>query len=59
MNFVMITSPDAPDQSNNLRQVYSELFAPYVLRNPFYIPKRNIQCKVFEERLKSFCLGLK
>ncbi|CAG9318646.1 unnamed protein product [Blepharisma stoltei] len=51
LNFIMITDTNAPDQTSCLSYIYSNLFSPFVLRNPFYEPKKPISSAVFRQKL--------
>ena len=58
LNFIMITSHEMLDQTHSLKWIYSNLYSPYVLRNPFYEPKKPINSTVFKQKLEEHLLSL-
>ena len=58
LNFVMITSAEMLDQTHSLKWIYSTIYSPYVIRNPFYEPKRPITSAVFKLKLEEYLQSL-
>ncbi len=53
VKFFVIATPDADDLDRVLRTVY-ELYADYVVKNPFYEIDMPIKCDLFEQHLQTF-----
>lgn len=51
VKFVAIVRPDRPNVEGILRKIY-ELYADYVLKNPFYTPDMPIRCDRFDTALQ-------
>lgn len=58
LNFVMITPAEMLDQTHSLRWIYSTIYSPYVVRNPFYEPKKPINSNVFRQKLSEYLNSL-
>jgi len=52
VKFIVISDPKSPGMDIVLRKIY-ELYADYVLKNPFYSLEMPIRCELFNENLKS------
>jgi len=51
VKFILISDPKLPGMDAVLRKIY-ELYADYVLKNPFYSLEMPIRCELFTENLK-------
>jgi hypothetical protein len=58
LNFVMFSSPEMLDQTHSLKWIYSTIFITYVVRNPFYEPKKPINSAAFRQKLEEYLSGL-
>ena len=58
LNFVMFTSAEMLDQTHSLRWIYNTIYSPYVIRNPFYEPKKPINSTVFKLKLEEYLQSL-
>ena len=58
LNFVMFSSPELLDQTHSLKWIYSTIFTTYVVRNPFYEPKKPINSNAFRQKLEEYLAGL-
>lgn len=58
LNFVMFTHPDMMDQTHSLKWIYSTIYCTFVIRNPFYEPKKPITSVVFKQKLEEYLLTL-
>eukprot|EP00933_Yihiella_yeosuensis_P004635 TRINITY_DN10900_c0_g1_i1.p1 TRINITY_DN10900_c0_g1~~TRINITY_DN10900_c0_g1_i1.p1 ORF type:complete len:144 (-),score=2.19 TRINITY_DN10900_c0_g1_i1:355-786(-) len=53
--FVLTTDPSVPDQTECLRQIYSEIFVDCVIKNPLYRLGDDVSnCPVFLAKLHDF-----
>lgn len=52
LNFILLTEPNLPDQTQKLQHIYADLFSPLVLRNPFYEPMQPIRSSGFRQKIK-------
>lgn len=51
--FLLFTEPDQPNVDAIIRRIY-ELYADYVMKNPFYQIEMPIRCEVFDRRLGQY-----
>ena len=51
--FLLFTEPHQPNVDTIIRKVY-ELYADYVMKNPFYQLEMPIRCEAFERGLMSY-----
>ena len=51
--FLLITEPRQPNVDTVLRRMY-ELYADYVMKNPFYQLEMPIRCEEFDRNLGSY-----
>lgn len=51
--FLLFTEPQQPNVDNITRKIY-ELYADYVMKNPFYQMEMPIRCEAFERHLLSY-----
>jgi len=51
--FLLITEPGQPNVENIMRRVY-ELYADFVMKNPFYTVEMPIRCQKFEAALDTY-----
>ena len=58
LNFVMFTSAEMLDQTHSLKWIYSTIYSPYIVRSPFYEPKKQINSTVFKEKLDEYLRSL-
>ena len=58
IKFVLIAEPGAPSLDRVLRRIY-QLYADYVLKNPFYEFGLLIKCHLFDENLEALCRAYK
>jgi len=49
----LFTEPDQPNVDAIIRRIY-ELYADYVMKNPFYQIEMPIRCEVFDRRLGQY-----
>jgi hypothetical protein len=54
--FLLFTEPQQPNVERMLADVY-ELYADYVLKNPFYQPEMPVRCEAFDRRLVAYARG--
>jgi len=59
LNFILVTDSEIRDQTGALKYVYSNLYSPFVLRNPFYTPKQFITSGVFRSKLIEYLKSLR
>ena len=55
--FLLITEPRQPNVDTVLRRVY-ELYADYVMKNPFYQLEMPIRCEEFDRNLGSYAKSI-
>jgi hypothetical protein len=53
VKFLLLTEPGQPNVENIMRRVY-ELYADYVMKNPFYTIEMPIRCQKFEAALDTY-----
>ena len=58
LNFVMFSSPELLDQTHSLKWIYSTIFTTFVVRSPFYEPKKIINSNAFRQKLEEYLAGL-
>lgn len=51
--FLLFTEPNQPNVDTVARRVY-ELYADYVMKNPFYQMEMPVRCEVFDRRLVQY-----
>jgi trafficking protein particle complex subunit 4 len=51
--FLLMTEPGQPNVENIVKRVY-ELYADYVMKNPFYTVEMPIRCQKFEAALDTY-----
>ncbi len=56
MKFFVIATPDSDDIDRTLRSVY-EIYADFVLKNPFYESDMPIKCDLFDQGLTRLIKG--
>ncbi|KAK9831411.1 hypothetical protein WJX81_002615 [Elliptochloris bilobata] len=49
--FLVVAEPDTPDVEALLRETVYDLYADYVLKNPFYEVEMPIRCELFDQNL--------
>ncbi|TKA73319.1 hypothetical protein B0A49_03128 [Cryomyces minteri] len=54
--FLLFTSPEQPNVDAILRRVY-ELYADFVMKNPFYTTEMPVRCEKFDRGLVGFLVG--
>lgn len=57
--FVMLSDNDISDLKPQLRQIYSDIFVPYVIKNPLYKLNSPIECELFVTKLEEFVTPFK
>lgn len=55
--FLLFTDPQQPNVDATIRKIY-ELYADYVMKNPFYQMEMPVRCEGFERRLGVWIRGL-
>jgi trafficking protein particle complex subunit 1 len=58
LNLVMLTSPEMMDQTHSLKWIYSTIFCTFIVRSPFYEPKKPINSTVFKQKLEEYLQSL-
>lgn len=56
--FLAVTEPQTPDVSFLLQNQIFDLYADYVLKNPFYEVEMPIRCELFDHHLYYLIIGL-
>ena len=56
VKFFVIATPDSDDIDRTLRSVY-EIYADFVLKNPFYESDMPIKCDLFDQGLTRLIKG--
>ncbi|ORY79460.1 Sybindin-like protein [Protomyces lactucae-debilis] len=56
IKFLLFTEPRQTHPDQLLHRIY-ELYADYVMKNPFYQLEMPIRCHLFDKTITSFCTG--
>lgn len=51
--FLLFTEPQQPNVDSTLRKIY-ELYADYVMKNPFYQMEMPVRCEAFDRKLAGY-----
>jgi len=51
--FLLFTEPDQPNVDSTIRRIY-ELYADYVMKNPFYQTEMPVRCESFDRKLLAY-----
>jgi hypothetical protein len=51
--FLLFTEPQQPNVDATLRKIY-ELYADYVMKNPFYQTEMPVRCEAFDRKLLGY-----
>jgi hypothetical protein len=51
IKFLLITDPSHSQADQHLRKIY-EIYADYVMKNPFHTPEMPVRCDLFDQRLE-------
>jgi hypothetical protein len=51
--FLLFTEPQQPNVDTTLRKIY-ELYADYVMKNPFYQMEMPVRCEAFDRKLAGY-----
>lgn len=51
--FLLFTEPDQPNVDSTIRKIY-ELYADYVMKNPFYQSEMPVRCESFDRKLLAY-----
>ncbi|PQE19858.1 Sybindin-like family protein [Rutstroemia sp. NJR-2017a BVV2] len=55
--FLLFTEPGQPNTESVIRKIY-ELYADYVMKNPFYQLEMPVRCERFERRVEGWVRGV-
>ncbi|KAI9221994.1 Sybindin-like protein [Blastocladiella britannica] len=53
IKFLLLTDPQQPQVDSLVRRVY-DLYADYVMKNPFYTPEMPVRCELFDVHLAKY-----